>query len=72
MNVGERVVGVLEIIVALLELLEPICCCNQGLFLAVPFVDWELEFLWSPVVAEVCVVFTDHVSAYCFGSLVAV
>lgn len=71
-NVGERVVEFLELIIAFLELLEPIGCCDQGLLLAVPFVNWQLECSWGPLVAEVVVVFTDPVSAYCFGSFVAV
>ena len=71
-NVGQRVEGVLELIVALLEFLEPVSCCDQGLFLVVPFVDWEPEFHWSPFVAEIVVAHTNPVSAYCFGSLVAV
>ena len=71
-NVGERVEGGFELIVALLEFLEPVSCCDQGLLLVVPFVDWEPEFLWSPFVAEIVVVDTNPVSAYCFGSLVAV
>lgn len=72
LGLEHRVVDVLELVVAGLQLLEPVSSGDQGLLLAVPFIDWEPEFWCVPFVAEVIQAVSDPVSAACFGSLVAV
>ena len=53
LSLEHRVVDVLELVVAGLQLLEPVSSGDQGLLLAVPFIDWEPEFRCVPFVAEV-------------------
>ena len=48
MSLEERVVVVFELIIAGLDVLEPVRCCRHALRLSIPLLAWESVFRWNP------------------------